>query len=101
MTDPNATEIKWLKKSLDDLNKKFDRGFDSVNASIKEIRDLYLDTFETKKDAKDKYEKLEAQLENKAAKEDVDEIKSTLVWLNRIVIGAVILAILGFVITNT
>lgn len=97
MSDTNRTDIEWLKKSQAEIKAEMKGGFDSLAAKL----DLYNERFETKDNANRQYSRLEAEIKSRAAKTDLDEIKGTLVWLNRIVIGAVVLAILGFVITNT
>lgn len=97
MPDTNRTDIEWLKKSQAEIKAEMRGGFESLANKL----DLYNDRFETKENAQREYDKLNLEIKSRAVKEDVDEIQSTLVWLNRIVIGAVILAILGFVMTNT
>lgn len=108
MKDSHETDIAWIKENIRDMkqsstdsNKKMDEGFRQVHVSLQELRDLYLDTFETKQDAHKEHGRLEEMIKDKADKEDVVALKDNQRWLARLIVGTFVTALLGLIIYGT
>lgn len=95
------TDIEWLKKGFSELNRRVDKGFHDMSESLREIRELYVNTFETKTDATKKFDRIDHELSRKAEKKDLDNVEETIRWIARLVIGAVVGALLGLVLYST
>jgi hypothetical protein len=84
--DPN---INWLKDGLARIEKTVTKLSDKL--------DMYIDRFQTKDDAGNEYRRLEQHIATKADKEDVQKIQESITWTARLIIGAVILAVLSLI----
>lgn len=110
-----TTDIEWIKKGLvsmetsqKQLQKEMRIGFKEVNNRL----DMYREHFETQENAERsrtriwkkikeiENKRLKEIMDTKANKEDLQKIEDFKTWVVRIVIGAVILAVLGLVISN-
>ena len=122
MADRRETDnvnIEWLKDSVKTMQaaqiklaERVNIGFESTQRSFQELRDLYLDTFATKKDATESHRLLENQIEEKASKEEIENIRGELkhimnningiqgnmTWIIRLVVGGFVSALIAFVI---
>lgn len=92
MTNVTEKDIHYLKEKIDSVDEK-------VNILGTKI-DGYLNLFQLKDDAQREHNRLENMIKEKADREDVQEIKNTFTWVTRLVVGAVIMALMGLVIYN-
>lgn len=90
--DAQQKEIEWLKESLIRIEKSVNKMSDKF--------DMYNERFETKANSLRERERLQEQINNKADKEDVSSIQNSLAWITRLIIGLVVTAIIGLVLTN-
>ena len=80
-------DINYLTKEVEALKQTLTQGLNSINTKLEVMSDHYV-----------KREEMNEKI--KPLREDLDEVKANLTWGIRIVIGAVILAILGLVLIS-
>ena len=93
MKDSQQTEINWIKESITRIEKAV--------AHLSNKLDMYRENFATREDATEAHKRLEEAICKKADQSDLDELKGTMTWLARLVIGGVVTGILALVLTQT